>query len=160
MSKTVHVIVGVDTGNTVGIACISLKGELLLSGHMKNADLGWIVSSVNSAGTPIMVATDKKVAGASVRKVSASLGAKVFTPPADLTIDAKKKVASICNIINPHERDAYAAAMKAYDAYLNKLNQAARLAAEKHADSDSIMAKVMLKYSIDEAISNRKSGRR
>lgn len=137
-----------------------MDGKLLFTGHRRNADLDWIVGKANAAGIPVLVATDKKVAGASIRKVGAVLGVRVFTPPADLTINEKKRVASPRGITNPHERDAYAAALKAYNAYANKLNQAAHLATERNADRDTVMAKVVLKHSIDEAINNRKSGRK
>lgn len=151
---------GVDTGITAGVACLSLKGKLLLADHKKNSDLDWIVGSASRAGTPVIVATDKRIAGASVRKVGAAFSTRVFMPSADLTIDEKKRAATREGLMNPHERDAYAAALKAYNAYANKLNQAARLAAERRADADTVMAKVIMKHSIDEAINDRKSGRK
>jgi len=131
----------------------SFTGKLLLADHKKNSDIDWIVGSASRAGTPVIVATDKRIAGA-------AFSTGVFMPSADLTIDEKKRAATREGLMNPHERDAYAAALKAYNAYANKLNQAARLAAERRADADTVMAKVIMKHSIDEAINDRKSGRK
>jgi len=63
-------------------------------------------------------------------------------------------------ITNPHERDACSAAMKAYNAYSNKLKQAEHIAKGTRAEMDSIKAKVIAKHSIEEAISKKEVHRR
>jgi predicted RNase H-like nuclease (RuvC/YqgF family) len=42
------IIVGVDPGKTVGIACISLDGNLVYSPHRTFAGIGWAVSEIST----------------------------------------------------------------------------------------------------------------
>ena len=154
-------IVGIDPGKTVAIACLSLDGHMLGCMHKKFADEGWVVRTIERLGTPSIIATDKKRIGEEVRKINAIFNSRVFAPDKDLTVDEKRLLARGVRVYNQHELDAYAAAIKAYNYYSSKLKQAERKTIAAGVDSpDTIKAKVIAKYSISEALENRKSNRR
>ena len=156
-----HMIVGIDPGKTIAVACIGLDGRFLGCEHKKFADDGWVVGTIEKLGNPSIIATDKKRIGDEIRKINAIFGAKIFAPDKDLTVEEKRLLAKDANVYNQHEIDAYAAAMKAYNAYSSKLKQAEHKSrAAGISSTDLIKAKVIAKYSISEAMLNKKSNRR
>ncbi len=82
-------------------------------------------------------------------------------PDKDLPLELKRGLGKAANLRNRHEQDAYAAAIKAYYRYANKLKQAARmLSGLNPAERDLIIAKVIMKHSVSEAINNKEAYRR
>ena len=156
-----HMIVGIDPGKTIAVACISLDGRFLGCAHKKFADDGWVVSTIEKHGTPSIIATDKKRIGEEIRKINAIFSSRIFAPEKDLTVEEKRLLTKSANIYNQHELDAYAAAVKAYNTYSSKLKQAEHKSrAAGISSTDLIKAKVIAKYSISEAMLNKKSNRR
>lgn len=154
-----HIIAGIDTGKTSAIACLDLGGRLVLSQHKTFAGVEWLVSAIGEAGVPTIIACDKEPNDVA-RKVCAAFNAKLYYPARDMGVEEKKGIAIGLGISNPHERDACAAAMKAYNSYANKLKQAERLARSMNVgDVDAIKAKVIGEHSISEAINGRKANR-
>ena len=85
----------------------------------------------------------------------------LYAPRKSIPLSEKKIAAKENNIKNPHERDAYVAAIGAYNTYANKLKQAERAARERNVDDiDALKSKVIHRYSMDEAVRNRKANRR
>jgi len=157
----VHIIVGLDPGKTIALACIDLNGRLLMHTHRKFADAGWVVSTIEKVGTPSIIATDKKRAGEEIRKINAIFNSRIFTPEKDLTLEEKRQLIKGTKLYNQHELDAYAAALKAYNIHSSKLKQAEHKVRTAGIDSsDIIKAKVIAKYSISEALLNKRSNRR
>jgi len=155
-----HLIVGIDTGKTVAYACLNLDGKLVRSSHASSLGQEWLIDSIGRLGVPSVIACDRQPNDI-VRKICAAFNAKLYYPQKEMGIDEKREMAKPFGISNPHERDACAAAVKAYKAYTNKLRQAERIAREgKVREIDSIKAKVIEKYSIEEAISNKEANRR
>ncbi len=155
-----HIIAGVDTGKTVAVACIDLEGRLLHSAHMKNGGEQWIISSIRSTGVPSVIASDKSTKGGMVRKISSAFNAVLFMPKENIPVVEKRQFAYMESLKDPHERDAYVAAIKAYNYYVNKLKQAKHKAEERNIkDIDTILAKVIMKYSINEALENKSQNR-
>ena len=156
--------VGIDPGKTIGIACLNLDGKLLLKDHVPFGNLEWIVNTINKTGTPLIVASDKPETSTTIKKVKAAFNARLFSPQREFKISEKRLSAKELGITNPHERDAYVAAISAYHAYANKLKQAERIANAEGSNSqqsiEEIKAKVIRKYSINEALANRKANRR
>jgi predicted RNase H-like nuclease (RuvC/YqgF family) len=151
-----HIIVGVDTGKTVAVSCLSLDGNLVYSAHMKSGGESWIVSAIRNIGIPSVIASDKNTKGEKIRKINSAFNAVLFMPKDNIMLGEKRELAHAQSIKDPHERDAYVAAIKAYNYYANKLKQAKRKAEEKYADDiDEVLAKVIKKYSISEAIENK-----
>lgn len=157
-----HLIVGVDTGKTIAYACIGLDGRLVSSGHLASGGPEWLISAVEKIGIPSIVACDK-MPNHTAAKISAAFRSRLFSPEKELSILQKREMAKPFGITNPHERDACAAAVKAYNAYANKLKQAEHIARNEGRnvmEIDAIQAKVIERYSIDEALSNRAANRR
>jgi len=155
-----YLIVGIDPGKTTGIACLDLNGKLVLAKHMQFAGAEWITSTISKAGTPVIIASDKRNASETVRKINATFSSRLFCPGRELKIKEKRAAAKGATIKDPHERDAYVAAISAYRAYANKFKQIEHMALERMSDAERVKAKVVGKYSISEAIENRKANRR
>lgn len=152
-----HIIVGIDTGKTSAIACLSLDGKLLYSAHVRQADESWFISTIYSVGTPVIIASDKtEPTNNVIRKINANFNAIIFYPEKIITQKEKKQLARVAGLKDQHERDAYSAALKAYNVHSNKLRQAERIANSMHiSNTDAIKAKVIKRYSVNEAIENR-----
>lgn len=155
-----HLIVGIDSGKTAAIACLSLDGKLVGIMHMVSGGIPWILESIRVIGTPSIIATDRKIPGDTVRKINAAFNARLYLPPSDISIMEKRELARKTGIKDVHERDAYAAAVRAYHAHANKLNQAEHISRERKVqDIDRIKARIIQRYSISEAILGRKANR-
>ncbi len=155
------ILVGIDTGKTVGIACIDFKGRLLAHLHKRFAGMESIVSDIMMVGTPVIVAADKPVPSELIKKINAAFNARLYAPDYEFSAREKRAASKNEDISDIHERDAYFAAMKAYHAFENKLKQAERIAMKSGVTNvDDIKAKVLRKYSISEAIAGREANRR
>ena len=156
-----YTIVGIDPGKTSAIAAVDLNGRLVHSAHMRFGGMDWLVREAQSSGTPAVVASDRPDVSPAVRKINAAFNARLFYPNRELTSDEKREISKGVELKDPHERDAYAAAIKAYRAYANKFKQAEHIARlMSAAEVDRIKLKVVNKYSISEAITEKKANRR
>ncbi len=120
-----YVIVGIDAGINVGYAILDLNGALVSAGVEKEASDEKIVKIVSQIGIPSLVASDVSPAPSFVSKVAARFNVKVFAPEKSMSADEKRLIGS--NILDPHIRDAYAAAVKAFRNYANRLRQVDKL---------------------------------
>jgi predicted RNase H-like nuclease (RuvC/YqgF family) len=120
------VIVGYDPGISSAVAVLSVEGALLRVLSAKNLDRTEVISACLEVGKPVIVSTDVNIPPDSVRKLSAAFGAKLYFPQSDLTIDEKRELArkfdQESRVKNSHERDAIAAAAKAYLHYSQLLD--------------------------------------
>ena len=154
MSK-VYTIVGIDPGTTVGIAVLDFYGDLLGIISSKSLSVDDIVEKIMEFGTPSIVATDVSTVPQTVEKIAVSLGAKIFSPRNPISIREKNEIAKeYPDIKNAHERDSLSAAIKAYQAYMNKFeNIDARLKNLGLEDlKDNVKALVVKEYSVSSAI--------
>ncbi|MCX8196027.1 MAG: DUF460 domain-containing protein [Acidilobaceae archaeon] len=122
-------IVGVDAGTTTGLAVLDVEGNLLYSSSSKGMDRGSIIDLVLSYGKPIIVATDVAEPPETVRKLAAQLGATLYLPPEDLSVAEKKELVERLlgePAEDAHQRDALAAALKAFGSVRSKLEQIER----------------------------------
>lgn len=121
-------IIGIDPGTTCGIAALDLNGELIHLESRRGFSRSEIVDLALSLGEPVVIASDVKPPSAQVKKLASSLNATLYVPD---PMRSEKKGALVKTYIeendvdpaNPHERDALAAAVKAYLHYKNKLHQ-------------------------------------
>jgi uncharacterized protein len=118
-----HIIVGVDPGTTIGIAALNLDGELVGLVSSRMMSVPDIVSYIREKGKPVVVATDVVPPPATVEKIKRSFKSTLFVPNERISVDEKVKLARPYGYGNDHERDALAAAVKAYNAYKNKFAQ-------------------------------------
>jgi predicted RNase H-like nuclease (RuvC/YqgF family) len=154
-----YLILGVDPGKTVGIACLDLKGRLVFSGHYPNESVESVISEIKSVGTPIIVAGDRLRPSELVRKVNASFGGRLFSPKREASLDLKRRLGRSATLTNQHECDAYSAALAAYNRYANKFNQIDHMVTGE-AESEKIKRQVVERRSIYEASTGRKANRR
>ncbi len=125
------IIVGLDPGVSTGIAIIDLNGAPLFTYSSKNIDRSDIINIVSSIGVPVIIATDTNPPPDAVKKLAASLKAQLYIPPRSLSSDEKMEIISMLkkkypwlDIDDTHERDALAAAYKAYQSLEAKFVQA------------------------------------
>ncbi|MEW6036592.1 MAG: DUF460 domain-containing protein [Candidatus Micrarchaeota archaeon] len=122
-----YLIVGIDAGINTGYAVLDLSGSLVGSGCEKEASDERIVRAVSSFGIPVLVASDTHPPSHFVQKVAARLNVKVFCPAESMSRVEKREIGG--HIDDPHVRDSYAAAVKAYRKYANRLRQIDAMAA-------------------------------
>jgi len=139
-------IVGIDPGTTVGVAIVDLNGCVSRVFSLRNPGLNDTIAHITKHCSPALFTTDKAKTPQFVSKVASVTGARVFSPPADLSVEKKreltgskslktphsadpasgtsslKRTANIA-IKNPHEMDALAAALYAYNNFQNKLRR-------------------------------------
>ncbi len=154
------VIVGIDPGVTVGLAILDLRGRPLLLHSKKDLDRGEIISIVKKHGSPVVVATDVAEVPDTVKKLAATLGVPVYSPPQDLPTLEKQEILQQysklygVDVRDTHARDALAAAVKAYRSLEQKLYQAEAYASRIGLDIslDAVKAAVARGRSIAEAV--------
>jgi predicted RNase H-like nuclease (RuvC/YqgF family) len=155
-----HLIVGIDTGKTCAVSCLDLNGRLVHATHKTFAGTEWFVSVIKDVGIPSLVACDKEPNDVA-RKVAASFNTRLFYPKKEMASLEKRQIARPFGLTNRHEMDALSGAVKAFNRYSNKLHQAEHISKSKKVeDIDAIKAKIIKRYSIDEAITNKAANRR
>ena len=116
-----YIIVGLDAGIHVGYAILDLSGNLISSGTLKGASSEKVIEVISKVGVPVLVASDTSPPSHFVTKVSARLNVKLFFPNQSMSKIEKKEIGH--SIDDPHIRDSYSAAIKAYRKYQNRLRQ-------------------------------------
>lgn len=116
-----YLIVGLDAGIKTGYVILNLDGEIITSGVEKEASHERIVKIISDIGTPSLVATDVSKPPSFILKVAARFNAKVFSPQKSISVEEKKIMGK--GIVDPHIRDSYSAAVKAYRHYANRFRQ-------------------------------------
>jgi uncharacterized protein len=151
-----HIIVGIDSGKRAAVACLDLSGKPVFIANGTFVGLEWFVDRIRTAGTPVIIASDKKKPNKLPAKLSAIFGAILFSAGYDISVQRKKEIARKYGISNLHERDAMSAAVAAYNSYKNKLNQAEVFAREHNIeDQDSLKTMVLKRYSMHEAATEK-----
>ncbi|AEM38022.1 protein of unknown function DUF460 [Pyrolobus fumarii 1A] len=155
-----YLIVGVDPGIVTGVAAVDLHGNPVFVYSRKGLDRAEIIELVKRHGEPVLIATDVTPPPETVKKLASSLGVPLYTPPYSLTVDEKQElVASISSRLsisrlNAHERDALAAALRAYREYSSKFRQIESTVAKYPAEIsiDNLKATVLKGLTIAEAL--------
>ncbi len=117
----IYVIVGIDPGIKTGYAILDLEGRLVASGCVKEASDEGIVKLVSAVGVPVLVAADTSPPSYFVQKIAARLNVRVHAPAGSMAKAEKRQIGA--HIYDVHARDSYAAAIKAYRRYQNRLRQ-------------------------------------
>lgn len=150
-SKRKYTIVGIDPGTTVGIAILSLDGDLIFSDSFRGMSHDQVVKLIAEHGKPAIVATDVYPTPAAVEKIRRSFKAVLGTPGAQLRAEEKIAMARPFGYSNDHERDSLAAAISTYRNYKNIFSRVEKKA-PRFADLDLIKYHVINGDSIEEAI--------
>lgn len=90
-------------------------------GCEKEANDEKIVKILSGCGVPVLVASDTHPPSSFVQKIAARLNVRVFCPKESMSRLEKREIGK--DIDGVHIRDAYAAAVKAYRKYQNRLRQ-------------------------------------
>jgi len=146
-----HTIVGIDPGTTVGIAILSLEGELLLLQSIRGISHDEVVKLIAEYGRPAVVATDVSPTPAAVEKIRRSFNAVLGTPGGEMRAEEKIALARPLGYSNDHERDSLAAALTTYKNYKNVFSRIEKRV-PKHLDIDKVKFHVIHGASIEEAI--------
>lgn len=156
IEKRKSIIVGLDPGITVGIAAVDLDGNVVAVYSEKNMALSEIVRFISELGHPIIIATDVNPAPGLVEKIARSFKAQLFVPRESLKVEEKNELLRNLGITvdDDHQRDALAAAYKAYLRYKPKLEHIEARLKESGlwTKRNEIKALVLSGYSLGEAI--------
>ena len=144
---SIYTIVGVDAGIHVGYAVLNLSGKLVASGTLKGASSEKLIEVIFSFGIPLLIAADTSPPSHFVQKVSARLNVKLFHPQESMSKVEKKQIAK--DIDDPHIRDSYSAAVKAYRKYQNRLRQ---IDSSSHSNKEELKKFVIIGERISDHI--------
>ncbi|WP_406661136.1 DUF460 domain-containing protein [Methanolobus sp. ZRKC3] len=150
-SRRKYTIVGIDPGTTVGIAILSLDGELLLSKSARGISHDEVVRLIAEYGKPAIVATDVHPTPAAVEKIRRSFNAVIGTPGGEIRSEDKIALARPFGYSNDHERDSLAAALTTYRSYRNIFSRVEKKTPQ-YLDIDKVKFHVINGDPIDEAI--------
>ncbi|MGQ9760266.1 MAG: DUF460 domain-containing protein, partial [Candidatus Methanomethylicaceae archaeon] len=159
-----HIIVGVDPGMVCGLAIVDLNGRVLHISSGRSLTRGQITRLLSSLGRALIFASDVSPPPDLILKLSASHNAITFFPEQSLKTSEKLElVEKVANeqkieVSDSHQRDALAAALKAFSFYKNKLEQCVSHVKELgvQLDLDEVKAQVMRGASIKDAIASSK----
>lgn len=152
--KLNYFIVGVDPGTTVAYAVFNLNGKLIGAGSRREMSREELTEKISSFGTPSVIACDVTPAPNLVLKLASSFNSKTFLPEKDLTEEEKRGITKGMKFENEHERDAAAAAIKAFNFFENKLRQIEKMLLERKltAHVDEIKHLVLNNVSLQHAL--------
>jgi len=80
-----------------------------------------VVRLISEVGMPVLIASDTTPPSHFVQKLAARFNVRVHSPKESMARLEKRQIGA--NIDDVHMRDAYAAAVKAYRKYQNRLRQ-------------------------------------
>ncbi len=150
-------IVGVDPGQVTGVAAVDLSGRLVFVTSRRGMDRQEVVEVITRHGVPLVVATDVKPAPDFVKKLAAALGAQLYEPPEPLSVEEKRELVAKHARglkLDSHERDALAAALRAYNYYADKVKQIESAISKYGIDIDAerVIANVIRGVTVAEAV--------
>ncbi|WP_258083441.1 DUF460 domain-containing protein [Thermococcus thermotolerans] len=150
------IIVGIDPGITVGIAAIDLNGRIVALHSERNMPVGEVFRFISDVGHPVVVATDVNPAPGFVEKIARSFKASLFVPRESLRVEEKNELLRNLGISvdDDHQRDALAAAYKAYLRLKPKLEHVDAKLREAGLTSkaEEVKALVIQGYNLGEAM--------
>jgi len=159
--KPRYLIVGIDPGMYTAVAGIDLEGRLVFVESRRGMDRLSIVELIYRHGIPVLIASDVKPAPDLVRKLASSLHVPLFEAPRDMRVEEKQELVerflarhSTKIQLDSHQRDALAAAIKAYHSLESKLRQAESYVLKLGLDVDleAVKAAIIRGVSLAEAI--------
>lgn len=156
-----YLIVGVDPGISTGLAILDIDGVPLEIISGRGLDRVDIVNRILSYGIPIVIATDVNPAPDAVKKLASMFNAVLYVPPQSLSSDEKRQLVEEyvsryhwLRVEDSHQRDALAAAIRAYHNVESKLRQVGSYLSKigLEVSIDNIKAAVIKGKSIAEAV--------
>ncbi len=151
-------ILGLDAGTNIGIAMINLDGEIIYINSAKNLSRSDLLKILLEFGTPVVVTSDVPSPPQIVKKISSIYNARLYLPEHPYSISEKqhlmRSLPPNVSINDSHERDALAAAIKAFNHYKAKITQVEQKIMElpHYIDGNLVKALVLRGLNINEAI--------
>jgi len=139
--------VGIDPGTNTGIAILDLHGKLVHLSSKRNMGKSEIISKIIKFGQPLIVTVDVSPTPKNVYKIAASMGSVLFVPEKSMSniekhkfVKAFKKKYKKENGVelktgDKHERDALAAAIKAWKGNAHTFNKIEDTLKKKNLES-------------------------
>lgn len=149
-------IVGIDPGTTVGIAILSLDGDLLYLKSFRGIAPDEVVKLIAEYGKPAVIASDVTPMPGSVEKIRRSFNAVPASPGIEVSAEEKIALGKTFGYSNDHERDALTAALLTYRSYKNIFTRIEKKAPE-NADIELIKLHVIRGDSIETAVEKVKA---
>lgn len=108
-----------DPGTTVGVAILDLHGELVELRSKREASKSDLIKHILKFGKPLIIASDVNPMPKTIKKLASAFGSRTYYPEVSLTNLEKEDIASDFEeeIKNSHQKDALAAAIKAFRSY-------------------------------------------
>lgn len=100
-----------------------MEGKLLDVESGKNLSVNDVIWEIQQRGDLLILASDRFPLPKVIKKISAAFQCKVYYPEEPFTKQEKWELTKRYRSINNHERDALAAAIKAYNFFSHKLRQ-------------------------------------
>ncbi len=144
-------IVGIDPGTTVGIAILSLDGDLLYLKSFRGIAPDEVVKLIAEYGKPAVIASDVTPMPGSVEKIRRSFNAVPASPGIEVSAEEKIALGKTFGYSNDHERDALTAALLTYRSYKNIFTRIEKKAPQ-NSDLELIKLHVIGGDSIEAAI--------
>ena len=144
-------IVGIDPGTTVGIAILSLDGDLLYLKSFRGIAPDEVVKLIAEYGKPAVIASDVTPMPVSVEKIRRSFNAVPASPGIEVSAEEKIALGKAFGYSNDHERDALTAALLTYKSYKNIFTRIEKKA-QVDADLELLKFYVIRGDSIEDAI--------
>jgi len=124
-------IVGIDPGTTIGYAIFDLDTKTFSVGSKREMSKEELTDLISREGKPSLLACDVNPAPELLLKLASYFNSRVFVPGKDMGEREKNQLVAGMRFSNEHEKDAAAAAMRAFRFYENKLRQIDRVLKEK-----------------------------
>jgi hypothetical protein len=152
MSGEPGIIIGVDGGATAAFAAVDYEGRVAALESRKNWPRQALVERL-ARYTPEVIASDTCPAGRLARELLGYFPARLHEPLESLSQQEKSELAggALVRCRNKHERDALAAALKAWRAHANKLRQAEARALRAGVQPQDLQQHVLRGGRMDEA---------
>ena len=141
----------IDPGTTVGIAILSLDGDLLYLKSFRGIAPDEVVKLIAEYGKPAVIASDVTPMPVSVEKIRRSFNAVPASPGIEISAEEKIALGKAFGYSNDHERDALTAALLTYKSYKNIFTRIEKKA-QVDADLELLKLYVIRGDSIEDAI--------
>ncbi len=119
-------IVGIDPGTNTGIAILDMHGNVVHISSKRSISKNGIIRGVSKFGRPLVVAVDVEPPPKNIEKIASAVGSVLFVPEKSMSVKEKssivkqfvkkyeKETGIRIRFKSRHERDALAAAVKAW----------------------------------------------
>ncbi len=136
------VVCGIDPGTTLGVCVLTLEGGVADIYSAKEHTLAATITRIMKSGRAVAVGCDKASPPQFARHLATKLGARLYSPKEDMSLELKKMLAKGKKFRNTHEFDAAASAffaLKKVREVLNKITKAKKKSGSGASPEDALV---------------------